>query len=114
MPSSDRPRTTIEALFEPLIRSDNGEQGIGPTLGEDVGAPPSASSRAAGEGRSFSGRRSMLASTTARAPLGSEIFRAGRGFRAGVLRPPSLSGESASDQARPPGAKGGSDSDDGL
>jgi hypothetical protein len=90
MPASDRPRTTIEALFEPLIGSDNGEQGIGPTLGEDVGAPASAPGRTAGEAPSFAARRRDLVSTTAHTPLGSEIFRASRGFRGGGLREPGL------------------------
>lgn len=41
MPHPDRPRTFLEALFDhPFVGSDNAEQGIGPTLGEDVGEPP--------------------------------------------------------------------------
>jgi hypothetical protein len=41
MPYPHRPRTTLEALFEsPFVGSDNGERGIGPTLGEDVGKAP--------------------------------------------------------------------------
>jgi hypothetical protein len=36
-----RPRNLIEALFNhPFVGSDNGDRGIGPTLGEDVGEPP--------------------------------------------------------------------------
>ena len=38
MPYPHRPRTTLEALFEsPFVGSDNGDLGIWPTLGEDVG-----------------------------------------------------------------------------
>lgn len=85
----DRPRTTIEALFEPLISSDNGEQGIGPTLGEDVGSPPRPAGPVGGETRVFTTRRRLLTSTTARAPLGSEIARAFYGRRLGAGEQPS-------------------------
>lgn len=102
----DRPRTMLEALFEhPLIGSDNGEQGIGPTLGESVGSPAMTPGRAGSEARAFATRRRVLISTTARAPLGSEIARALYGRRLGAPDRP------APDQ--PPTAPT-KDADDGL
>jgi hypothetical protein len=57
MPYPYRPRTFFEALFEsPLIGSHNGERGVGPTLGEDVGELPLPAARGRGEPRVFAPR----------------------------------------------------------